>query len=257
MKKTFLALLLWLACLFALSAQRNYLYFFYGPAITKTNFDEELANSPHSYHFKKKKPSRPLPGFVVGLAYERQIGEKWGLAIGLRHALRGQQSPHHFHSSQGRQLDYPPTYGGTSYHLKYLSTEFFLAGKRQLWKKGKWVLMAQSGVSLDIFYDLSLRNFTIPSNTGIKRPGCCGFGKFSYDYSHYFDNTWLHLTNGHWRIGVLFGGQLSYHFTPWLYGGITSELEFLSRVHNDDWFIFIGAENIKALGCQFSLGLNF
>lgn len=117
--------------------------------------------------------------------------------------------------------------------------------------------MAQAGISLDVNYDLSLWDFTISSNTGIKRPGCCGFGAFSYDYDHYFDDTWWHITNGHWRIGFLFGGQLSYHFTPWLYGGIAPELEFLSDVHNDDWFILIGRGNIQALGCQFSLGVNF
>lgn len=257
MKKILLPLLLWFACSFTLSAQKNYFSFFYGPAITKTNFDEGLADSFHSYLLKEKKPSRSLQGYAFGLAYERQIGEKWGVAIGLRHTVRGQQSLHYYHSDQGRQLEYPPTFGGRSYHLKYLSTECFLMGQRQLWKNGKWALMTQAGISLDVYYDLFLQTFTISSNTGIKRPGCCSLGKFSYDYTSYFDKTWQHLTNGHWRIGFLFGGQLSYHFTPWLYGGIAPELEFLSDVHNDDQFILIGRGTIKSLSCRFSLGVNF
>lgn len=257
MNRIFLLLLLLLSCLLPLSAQKNRISLFYGPAITKTNFDEGLADSFHSYLLREETPSRPLPGFLLGIAYERKIGEKWSVGIGLRHALRGQQSPHYFHSSQGRQSEYPPNFGGRSYHLKYLTTEGFFIGKRQLWNKGKWSFSAQAGISLDINYDLYLQTFIVSNNTGIKGPGCCGFGKYAYEYDQYLDDTWLHLASGHWRIGVILGGQLSYQFTPWLYGGIAPELEFLSRIHNDDQFILIGAGNIQALACQVSLGVNF
>jgi hypothetical protein len=236
-----------------LTAQRNSFSAWYGPVLGKTSL-EDIDQHFFNGHFSVGAV-KALPGYAWGLAYERQVSERWQIGIGGRYALRGQRSPHYFHAGIGRPAAYPDGYGGGAYDLKYFSSELSLWSAWQAWRRGPWVLSLRAGLTGSLLDNAFVQNYVVEKHTGIKRAGCCT-NFYSYHQHPYFERTSRHFQHGYYRFGGLIASRLQYSISDWLSFSIMPEAVYLGR-HQKASANYLGEATIAALGCMFMLGFHF
>ncbi len=232
--------------------------FFYGPALTKTDFPEKSSLFLNDF-YETAKPSLPLWGKVIGLEILRSISKKNSISLFIRHTTKGQKSPHYYNFyGKTDTSDYSPGYGGGSYEIKLITNEIGLRYGRQVFNNKFLTTTLLPGLSLDFFNKMTVQDYIIEKNTGLKRPGCCT-AFFYGEGESYFNRSYNNLKKMNARIGLLLAVRFDFKMSERLFFAVKPEIEYLtssliSKTKKNRTYIPHGS--IFLLNAQFEIGFK-
>ncbi|HFA48768.1 MAG TPA: hypothetical protein ENJ95_07110 [Bacteroidetes bacterium] len=242
---------------------KNEISVYYGPALTKTDFYNSLNDGSSAsfvkFWLKSEVPSRPLWGKVIGINYTRWLTRNNGVSLFLRHAVKGQQSPHYFNTFGGPDTSSLSGYGGTKYEVKLTTNELGFLFNKKIYAAPAFSFVYNIGLSFDVQNNLTVKDYIIEKGTGIKRSGCCTAYFYRNDEG-YLKRLWGNIEKKHFRLGFLFSTTMDFKLTDWLGFSVRPEIEYLTKISSINPKVKQGGildGPIFLANIQFSAGFKF